>query len=127
MRVIDHEAAGWEDWRPGVRTRMRVAAASGAQALCVFEQHCDPGAGAPIHTHTVEEVLTVLAGAASVSVGAEQAVLAAGQSVIVPAGVPHGFSNIGETVLHVQAILAAPVFEATFQGQTEVTRRWVAG
>lgn len=112
MRVIDHEGLERELWRPGVGTRMRVSAATGAEQLCVFEQWCEPGCGAPAHWHTVEEVLTVLSGRAEVWVGEERAMVTAGQSLVVPAGQRHGFSNTGETMLHVQAILAAPDFDA---------------
>src|SRR3712207_7481631 len=58
---------------------------------------------------TVEEVLTVLAGRAEIWIGEEHAALTTGQSVIVPAGHRHGFHNTGETVLHIEAILAAPM------------------
>jgi hypothetical protein len=37
-----------EQWREGVLTRMLVSAATGAAELCIFEQFCDPGCGAPI-------------------------------------------------------------------------------
>jgi mannose-6-phosphate isomerase-like protein (cupin superfamily) len=110
MRVIDHGGQEQELWRPGVLTRMRISTATGAEQLCVFEQWCDPGCGAPPHLHTVEEVLTVLAGRAEIRIGEEHATLTAGQSVIVPAGHRHGFRNTGETVLHIEAILAAPMF-----------------
>jgi mannose-6-phosphate isomerase-like protein (cupin superfamily) len=110
MRVIDHVGQERELWRPGVLTRMRISTAAGAEQLCVFEQWCDPGCGAPPHRHTVEEVLTVLAGRADIWIGEEHATLTAGQSVIVPAGHRHGFRNPGETVLHIEAILAAPMF-----------------
>jgi quercetin dioxygenase-like cupin family protein len=125
MHVIDHMAQPGDDWRPGVTTRMLVSAVSGASQLCVFQQWCDPGKGAPTHLHAVEEVLTVLAGAAEIWVEDERASLTAGQSVIVPAGRKHGFTNTGASTLHVQAILAAPMFEASFEDQREVTRRWM--
>ena len=47
-----------------------------------------------------------------------------GQSLIVPAGRLHGFRNSGTTMLHIHAVLASPVFEATPEGVTEVVRRW---
>ena len=50
--------------------------------------------------------------------------IAAGQSLIVPAGRLHGFRNCGTATLHIQATLASPVFEAMMEGATEVTRRW---
>ena len=182
MQVIDHARQAQEEWRPGVTTRMRVSAASGAGQLCVFEQWCAPGKGAPTHLHAVEEVITVLEGQAEfwvaeeegtltggqsmvVPAGAKQLcvfeqwcapgkgapthlhaveevitvlegqaefwiadqeqTLTAGQSMIVPAGVKHGFRNTGAGTLHVLATLAAPIFEAAFEDAREVSRRWL--
>jgi mannose-6-phosphate isomerase-like protein (cupin superfamily) len=125
MRIIDHERQPTEEWRAGVLTRMRVSALTDATQLCIFEQWCEPGRGAPMHLHAVEEVLTVLQGEAEIWVGDERAALSAGQSVIVPAGRRHGFRNTATTTLHVQATLAAPIFEASFDDHQEVTRRWV--
>ena len=62
MDVIDHERQPFEEWRAGVMTRMRVSSITGARQLCLFDQFCEPGKGAPTHRHTVEEVLTVLDG-----------------------------------------------------------------
>ena len=125
MDIIDHEREPLDQWREGVMTRMLVSALNGAQQLCLFEQFCDPGRGAPTHTHTVEEVLTVLSGQAEVWVDEARRTLVAGQSVIVQPGQKHGFRNIGETTLHVHATLAAPIFEAAFDSQAEIRRRWV--
>jgi len=124
MQIIDHERQPLEEWRPGVVTRMRVSALNGAGQLCLFEQFCEPGKGAPTYRHAVEEVLTVLGGKAEAWVNDERATLTTGQSIIVPAGHAHGFQNVGETTLHVLAILAASVFEASFAGQPEAQRRW---
>ena len=124
MRLVDHESQPREDWRGGVTTRMRVSAAVGARQLCVFEQWCAPGAGAPTHSHAVEEALTVLEGQARVWVGAKSIDARAGQSVIVPAGADHGFVNTGDTTLHMLATLAAPIFEAAYDDSRETPRRW---
>ena len=125
MRILDHQGQSSETWRAGVQTRMRVSALTGAQQLCVFEQWCAPGAGAPDHLHAVEEVLTVLSGKAEVWLDDETATVTSGQSLVVPAGHRHGFRNIGTDTLHVQATLAAPMFEAAFSDQREVSRRWL--
>ena len=114
-----------DEWRPGVMTRMRVSAVAGSTQLCIFEQWCDPGCGAPTHLHAVEEVLTVLEGQAEAWLGDERSPMTAGQSLIVPAGIKHGFRNTGTTTLHVQAILAAPIFEAAFDDARETSRRWL--
>jgi quercetin dioxygenase-like cupin family protein len=126
MQVIRHEAHAEEAWRPGVVSRMHVSAATGSTALCIFEQWIAPGAGPPSHTHPVEEVLSVLEGEAEVWLGDARETVSAGQSVVVPAGAWHGFRNCGSTPLHLLAILAAPVFETSFEGRPEPVVRWAS-
>ena len=124
MVVINHAAQSSEDWREGVATRMRVSSANGAFQLCIFEQWCDPGLGAPPHLHAVEEVLEVVTGAAEIRCGDRTFALSADQSVIIPAGRVHGFTNTGQDTLHVRATLAAPMFEASYEHTNEISRRW---
>jgi mannose-6-phosphate isomerase-like protein (cupin superfamily) len=124
MDILDPEQGAPEVWREGVETRMRVSARAGSAQLCIFEQWCTPGAGAPTHRHAVEEVLTIRSGRAEVWVGDETRLVLAGQSVIVPAGRGHGFRNAGDTVLHVEAVLASPIFEALYEDGREAGRRW---
>jgi quercetin dioxygenase-like cupin family protein len=127
MRIIDHASQPSEEWRPGVLTRMHVSAVTGSVQLCIFQQWCEPGKGAPTHLHAVEEVLTVLEGQAEFWLEDERRTVKAGQSMIVPAGRKHGFRNIGTGTLHTQAILAAPIFEAAFDDKNEASRRYVPG
>ena len=125
MHILDHNSQETTEWRPGVRTRMRVSALTGSVQLTQFEQWCDPDKGAPTHLHAVEEILTVLTGQAEVWVEGECQAFTAGQSVVVPAGRKHGFRNTGSSTLHVLATLAAPIFEASFDDSNEISRRWV--
>jgi mannose-6-phosphate isomerase-like protein (cupin superfamily) len=125
MHVVDVEKQPTEEWRAGVRTRMRASAANGATQLCMFEQWCAPGHGAPTHLHASEEVLHVIAGQADVWIGDSHAQLTAGQLTIVPAGRKHGFSNNGTVELHITSTLAAPVFEAAYDDKRESPRRWL--
>ena len=127
MQVIDLNRQPREEWRQGVLTRMRTSAVNGAGQLCIFEQWCDVGHGAPTHLHAVEEVLHVLDGQAEVWIGESRATLSSGQLVIVPAGRKHGFSNTGTSVLHIQSTLASPVFEAAYDDKRETPRRWLPG
>ena len=124
MKVIEPRDAQLEQWRPGVQTRMLVSAANGAAHLCIFEQWGAPGTGAPTHSHPVEEVLTVREGEAEMWLGDQRVMVTAGQSLIVPAGRNHGFRNSGNVTLHLHAVLASAVFEATPEGATEAVRRW---
>ena len=54
----------------------------------------------------------------------ERVTVTAGQSLIVPARRLHGFRNSGNVTLHLHAVLASPIFEATPEGATEPVRRW---
>ncbi len=127
LNIVDHASQLKDQWRPGVVTRMISSSAVGASQLTVFEQWCDPGLGAPAHLHAVEEVLTVLEGEAEVWIEAERQRMTPGQSLIVPAGHRHGFTNTGVSILRVQAILASPVFEAAYDDSRETPRRWLPG
>jgi mannose-6-phosphate isomerase-like protein (cupin superfamily) len=49
----------------------------------------------------------------------------AGQSLLIPTGLLHGFRNSGTGTLHVHAVLASPIFEMTPEGANEPVRRWV--
>ena len=124
MKAITHQNDAWEVWRPGVESRMLVSARNSATQLCIFEQWIVPGAGAPTHSHPVEEVLTVREGCAEMWIDEAHMTIAAGQSLIVPAGRMHGFRNCGQSKLHIHAVLASPIFEATMEGSAEVIRRW---
>jgi mannose-6-phosphate isomerase-like protein (cupin superfamily) len=106
---------------------MLTSAANGGGQLCIFEQWCDVGQGAPTHLHAVEEVLHVLDGQAEVWIGDARATLTSGQLVVVPAGRKHGFSNTGTSVLHIQSTLASPVFEAAYDDKRETPRRYLPG
>jgi quercetin dioxygenase-like cupin family protein len=124
MKVIDLTNSALKTWRRGVETRMVVSRGNGAAQLCIFEQWVAPGHGAPTHTHPVEEVLTMREGEAEMWVDEQRAIVAAGQSLIVPAGRRHGFRNSCTTTLHIHAVLASPAFEATIDGAAEAVRRW---
>jgi quercetin dioxygenase-like cupin family protein len=127
MKVSDIGDVPSEQWRPGVETRMLVSARNGAAQLCIFEQWVAPGVGAPTHSHPVEEVLTVREGEAEMWIDEERVTVSSGQALIVPAGRKHGFRNSGKAMLHLHAVLASSVFEATMEGVAEKVRRWDSG
>lgn len=127
MQVLDHNNQPAEKWRDGVMTRMRMSILLEGRQLCIFDQFCDPGLGAPIHIHAVEEVLEVIEGKAEIYLNGETAVVSANQSVLVPAGMKHGFKNVETKILHVRATLAAPIFEASYENRSEISRRWSPG
>ena len=125
MTIVDANSRPLEQWRVGVQTRMLVSAQTGATQLCLFEQWVSPGHGAPTHCHPVEEVLTVQAGEAEMWLGDDRMIVRAGQSLIVPASVMHGFRNSAATTLHIHAVLASPIFESLPDGASQMVRRWL--
>jgi mannose-6-phosphate isomerase-like protein (cupin superfamily) len=125
MNVFEHEIQPLETWRDGVTTLMRVSALVESAQLCIFEQFCEPGLGAPIHLHAVEEVLEVMEGEAEIYLKGESRIVKPNQSVLIPAGAKHGFKNVGSGILKVRATLAAPIFEATYDNRDELSRRYV--
>jgi mannose-6-phosphate isomerase-like protein (cupin superfamily) len=125
MDVIDHATQPQEKWRDGVMTLMRVSATVQSRQLCIFEQYCDPGLGAPMHLHAVEEVLEVIAGTAEITLRDKIMTVTANQSVLIPAGARHGFRNVGTGILHVRATLAAAIFEASYDDRNELSRRYI--
>lgn len=106
--------------RPGVRTRLHASSSTGAERLCVIEQLCDPGTGAPPHRHdAVEEVIAVLEGRAQFFVEEDEAELAAGESVLVPAGARHGFTNVGADVLRILATFSSAAPPVEYEGEPD--------
>ena len=125
VQAFDHNTQPLEKWRDGVMTLMRVSATVQSRQLCIFDQFCDPGLGAPMHLHAVEEVLEVFEGTAEVYVRNETVLVTANQSVLIPAGVRHGFKNVGTGILRVRATLAAAIFEASYDDRAELSRRYL--
>jgi mannose-6-phosphate isomerase-like protein (cupin superfamily) len=55
-----------------------------------------PGRGPSLHRHEYAEVFIVQEGTATFRVRDEEIEIGAGQVVVVPGGVPHGFVNSGD-------------------------------
>jgi quercetin dioxygenase-like cupin family protein len=125
MHIVDLNKQPREEWRPGVMTQMHISAAVGSSQLCIFEQWCDPGHGAPTHLHAVEEILHVIDGQADVWIENTHATLTSGQLAIVPAGRKHGFKNTGTGVLQIKSMVASPVFEGAYDNNQENPRRYL--
>jgi quercetin dioxygenase-like cupin family protein len=123
MLVVSEENRPLVEWRTGVRTRLHASGSTGARRLCVMEQFCDPATGAPPHRHDgVEEVIVVLAGRARFHAGDddETAELAAGQSIVLPAGSRHSFVNVGDSTLRILATFSAATPAVEYEGEEGV-------
>ena len=64
----------------------------------VFEMVSPPGSGVPPHVHSVEdEVFYILKGNFDVLIGEESFKAGAGDCLNFVRGIPHGYTNVGET------------------------------
>ena len=69
-----------------------------------------PGRGPALHRHDYLEVFVVHEGQATFIAGDEELTVRAGETVVVPAGVPHRFYNSGDGPLRQVDIHASPRF-----------------
>ena len=98
MPVVAHDQATEIPWRPGYRV-WRLAGAEQGVGCSVGVSEVEPGAGAPLHIHDgIDEVLIVIEGRFEFRIGEEKHEVAAGHTVAIPAGVPHGFTALGPGV-----------------------------
>jgi mannose-6-phosphate isomerase-like protein (cupin superfamily) len=72
-----------------------VAGADIGAGVSVIVVDAAPGEGPKLHRHPYREVFVVLEGEATLTIGDEQRLVRAGEVVVAPAGVPHGFVNSG--------------------------------
>jgi quercetin dioxygenase-like cupin family protein len=98
--------------RAGGAVRYLEGAAYGLKTS-VYHSQVPPGAGPRTHSHPYAEVFVLHEGQGRYTVEDETFEAAAGDIVIIPAGMWHSFVNPGEGFLRQTAIHEAPVHAAT--------------
>lgn len=82
---------------PGGNAGAALATPSqGATQVSVIRQRQQPGGANPLHTHDREEVLVLLAGEITVTLGGDVHAISAGDTVIIPPRTPHHLANTGD-------------------------------
>jgi mannose-6-phosphate isomerase-like protein (cupin superfamily) len=114
MTIVKHNDRSWTENRSGSALQFIVDPTGGVSGLALFNQECRPGVGAPSHSHEFEEILTVVEGTAEVWVDHERVVVGPGTTVFVRTGAVHGFVNVGDGPLRLQAVIAGTELRATF-------------
>lgn len=61
----------------------------------------------PLHTHDVDEAITILEGEAETRLGDERRRVNPGTVMFIPAGIAHGTANAGGRPLRIQAVFPA--------------------
>lgn len=76
--------------------------------LTVFHERIGPGDRIPLHQHTIEEVFFLDSGTIEVTLGEGRETIEPGAVVFIPAGVAHGFRNVGEGIARIHAVFPSP-------------------
>jgi mannose-6-phosphate isomerase-like protein (cupin superfamily) len=105
MRIVRREELLVSDF-----TREFEGAVHGGVGLSLVLTRAEPGEGPALHRHPYDEVHVVERGKALFVGGGAKGVLRAGDIVVVPAGVPHSFENVGRGLLREIGIHLSPRF-----------------
>lgn len=80
-------------------------------SLAIIREAIAVGDAIPLHTHDVDEAITILDGAADTRLGDERRTVGAGTVIFIPAGTPHGTANAGNAALQIQAVFPTTTIE----------------
>ncbi len=89
----------------------------------MFVVEAQPGRGAPLHLHEYDEIILVQDGISRLVLGEEIREGRPGDIVVVKAGTPHGFVNVGSGVLKQSDIHVSSRFRQQLLEPTETARR----
>jgi quercetin dioxygenase-like cupin family protein len=95
--------------------RWRSAAGESGDSSGTSLLEVEPGCRLPRHTDSAEEVVVVVSGRASVSVGDDTATVPAGGVALVPRCVPHEVRNAGPDTLRFVAVYAGADVVTTYE------------
>jgi quercetin dioxygenase-like cupin family protein len=106
MPILTSPAAATHEMH-GARFTSLASPQKGTHENCVWTVELAPGAPTTPHQLTREEILVILAGRASVVVGAERREVGAGDVVVVPPNTPFELAVVGDAA--VRAFVCLPV------------------
>ena len=99
---------------PGTTSHQFEGYLHGDSHVSFFVSATPPGRGPSLHTHPYEEVFVVQGGNLRFVAGDETIEAAAGQILVVPAGTPHKFTNIGSDIAYHVDIHVSGKMETTW-------------
>jgi quercetin dioxygenase-like cupin family protein len=97
----------------GLLTQYLAWRETGGTELFVAQQWLGTGQRVFLHTHAIEEVLVFMAGIGTATLGEDEVPVGPGITLVVPAGVVHGFRNEADDTLHVLVIFPGDTFAQT--------------
>ena len=93
MPILETNEANMVEISPGVERWQLVSSEHGAQSLTVADLTLAPESKVPTHMHPTEEAMVILEGELEAILGDAVTTVRAGQTVLAPARVKHGFVN----------------------------------
>jgi quercetin dioxygenase-like cupin family protein len=113
MPILDKNDIKKEELSPGVDRWAIVDGIQGAASLSVGDLTLAAGSTAATHIHPTEEAMVILEGELDAVLGDESITVKAGQTVLAPAGVKHGFVNRSGAEARLMAIFPTARIERT--------------
>ena len=93
MPVLDKKDIAKQEPLPGMTRWSLVDGTKGSESITVAEVVLAPGARTQVHYHPTEEAMVILEGELEAILGDDRFPVSAGQTVIAPPTVKHGFVN----------------------------------
>ena len=116
MPIVDHNQAPEVPWRPGYRKWDIAGREQGASSTLSINT-AEPGTGAPLHTHTMDELIVILDGTLEVQVDGVTHTVEKDHTLVIPPGCEHALKVVGEG--NAQLMVFFPTLDPYSNGQTE--------
>ncbi len=111
----------------GISTKPLAGAAVGTRSFTSGITTFPPRAAIRLHTHNVEEAVTILEGEAQVDVADQSYRVKRLDTTFVPAGVPHRFVNITDGIMRILWVYATTHVTRTFLDTGETVEHLTGG
>ena len=95
MPIINHQQSPEVPWRPGYR-KWDVAGRDQGVTSTFSINTAEPGTGAPLHTHTIDELIVIIDGTLEVRIDGETHLVEKDHTLVIPPGAEHGFKVVGD-------------------------------
>ena len=115
MPIINHDLAPEVPWRPGYRKWDITSEKHGVSSTFSINT-AEPGTGAPLHTHTVDEIIVITEGALEVRIDGETHIVESNHTIAIPPGAEHGFKVVGDRPARL--LVFFPTLDPYSHGQT---------
>ncbi len=113
-RFLPFETLAEIDRGNGAKTYPLVVHGDGSDAFTTGISRFEPGVAVPMHSHNVEEQVTVLEGTGECEIGGVVRPVKTWDTTVIPGTVPHCFRNTGKVMMSILWIYAKTSVTRTF-------------